>query len=259
MNLRVALALVALREAKLPTASEISKYLSEHWVDAPEIELAEEVPLPDGEPPEGIETFRFGDGLAAISLMPQPIPPEDLEFPCTVAWHWPTAEEEMQEHNSHLVVALVDGPNDPIERHRQLTELVASVAALTDSVGIFWGSGGNAHQAQAFLDSAHQMNDDVLPLELWVAIHFSPEDDGSLSCITNGMEEFGLNEIEVFSSRREPQMLLEFLYNVAYYLIENGPVIHDGETIGMSDEERFLVTFDASKISDQPRVMHIEL
>ncbi|NMC19069.1 MAG: DUF4261 domain-containing protein [Thermogutta sp.] len=259
MKSRVALALVALREPKLPTADQFEDYLGEHWPDAPEIRPAEEVPTPDGEQAEGIEVFRFGDGLAAVSLMNSPIPFEDLEFPCWAAWYWPTAEQEMRTHNSHLLVALVDGPDDPIERHRHLTQLVASAAGLTDAVGIFWGSGGSVHETQAFLDSARQMSAEVLPLELWVAVRFAPEDDDSVSCITDGLEEFGLNEIEVVSSRREPQTLLEYLYNVAYYLIENGPVIHDGETIGLTEDERFLVTFGESRLTDRPRVMRIEL
>lgn len=259
MKSRVALALVALRDPKLPTADQIEDYLGEHWPDAPQIGPAEEVPTPDGEQAEGIEVFRFGDGLAAISLMAAPIPFEELEFPCAAAWYWPTAEEEMRTHNSHLLVALVDGPDDPIERHRRLTELVASAAALTDAVGIFWGSGGNVHESRAFLDSAHQMTADVIPLELWVTIRFVPEDDGSVSCITDGLEEFSLNEIEVVSSRREPQTLLEYVYNVAYYLIENGPVIHEGETIGLNEDERFAVTFEQSRLTDQPRVMRIDL
>lgn len=259
MKSRVALALVALRDPKLPTADQIEDYVGEHWPDAPQIGPAEEVPTPNGEQAEGIEVFRFGEGLAAISLMAAPIPFEELEFPCAAAWYWPTAEEEMRTHNSHLLVALVDGPDDPIERHRRLTELVASAAALTDAVGIFWGSGGNVHESRAFLDSAHQMTADVIPLELWVTIRFVPEDDGSVSCITDGLEEFGLNEIEVVSSRREPQTLLEYVYNVAYYLIENGPVIHEGETIGLTEDERFAVTFEPSQLTDQPRVMRIEL
>lgn len=259
MKSRVALALVALRDPKLPTADQIEDYLGEHWPDAPQIGPAEEVPTPDGEPAEGIEVFRFGEGLAAISLMAAPIPFEELEFPCAAAWYWPTAEEEMRTHNSHLLIALVDGPDDPIERHRRLTELVASAAALTDAVGIFWGSGGNVHESRAFLDSAHQMTADVIPVELWVTIRFVPEDDGSVSCITDGLEEFGLNEIEVVFSRREPQTLLEYVYNVAYYLIENGPVIHEGETIGLNEDERFPVTFEQSRLTDQPRVMRIEL
>lgn len=88
--------------------------------------------------------FHLGDAVAAISLIPAPIPWPDLEGPCATAWWWPEATAQMKKNNSHMIVALLSGSGSPIERHIQLTHLVAAVAEHTHLRSVSTGEPGRS-------------------------------------------------------------------------------------------------------------------
>jgi hypothetical protein len=74
---------------------------------------------------------------------------------------------------------------------------------------------------------------------------------------TVGMRQFGLMDIEVDRCKMNAQDLHEFVSNIAQYLIQSGPVIEDGNTVGGSEDERILVHHRPSMIDPQRRVYKI--
>ena len=114
-------AMLALSSDKMPKPSVVADALR--------------IRLPDGPLPEHVEgdegtiTFHLGSAIAAISLMPVPLPWSELESPCTTAWWWPDAAEEMRDHKQHIIVALIGGEETLLSRHVLLSQLVAAVAA----------------------------------------------------------------------------------------------------------------------------------
>ena len=71
------------------------------------------------------------------------------------------------------------------------------------------------------------------------------------------MKQFGLMEIEVDHCRMNLQELFEFVSNLAHYLIQSGPVIADGNTVGGNEEERILVRHRSSMIDQREMVYKI--
>jgi hypothetical protein len=64
-------------------------------------------------------------------------------------------------------------------------------------------------------------------------------------------------EIEVDRCTMNLQELFEFVGNIAHYLIQSGPIIEDGNTVGGSEEERILVRNRPSMIDPNRRVYKI--
>jgi len=64
----------------------------------------------------------------------------------------------------------------------------------------------------------------------------------------------GLLELEVRDSGREWSDLFEFLANIAHYELVTGVQIGDGETVGGSETERFVVRHTASRYMPETRV-----
>ena len=64
-------------------------------------------------------------------------------------------------------------------------------------------------------------------------------------------------DIEVEQTEMEPSDLFEFVSNIAHYLIQSGPVIADGNTVGGSAEERILVRHLPSMVDDSRTVYKI--
>jgi hypothetical protein len=52
------------------------------------------------------------------------------------------------------------------------------------------------------------------------------------------MNEFGLMEIEAQNARCSHAEILERVFGLAEYLITKGPVINDGETMGLSATDK---------------------
>ncbi len=237
------LSLVMLDESELPEFSSISQYVRDTYADAPEIKLAGTT--------ENLITCTFGEYTAAVTLVPRAIPWSQLEGPCATAWYWPTATEALRDHQSHLLVTLVDEAGKTVCKSTALTQLVAGLVASSRASGVFWGPGRLVHPPQAFLDQAAQLAADDFPLFLWVDFRVERTDSGGTRLYTTGLEALGYTELEVKDYLGEPQTLLEFAYNIAHYQLNQSKVINEGDTIGLTEEvqvtaRRAPSMFDAS-------------
>lgn len=245
------LAMVALRQAEFPSVEDTARFMKATWPDAP---------LPGGAVRKGnVATFHMGEAAGALTLFPMPIPWSQLEGPCSCAWYWPGAEQQMQEHTAHAMVALLDDSSDPVAKAMRLTQLVAAVAQVTDAVGIFWGGGGLVHAPDSFLMLARRMTRDELPLYLWIDFRIDRRTDGpGLTLFTTGLEALGQKEIETQSFDGQPQELLETAFNVAHYLLDKKQEPNDGDTMGLADGRRLVVHHDRSMLDPNKRVLQLE-
>ena len=134
------------------------------------------------------DTFVFGLGNdnAAVALMPAPIPWPDLEGPCATAWWWPEATERMKGRSTHVLIALVGAPDNPIQRHIGLTRLTVAVASLTDAAGIYWGGGRLVYDPQAFIEEAQDASPENLPIPLWVDFRIETMTTDRFGCSRQG-------------------------------------------------------------------------
>ncbi|MCX7422054.1 MAG: DUF4261 domain-containing protein [Planctomycetia bacterium] len=243
-------AMLALSSDKMPKPSVVADALR--------------IRLPDGPLPEHVEgdegtiTFHLGSAIAAISLMPVPLPWSELESPCTTAWWWPDAAEEMRDHKQHIIVALIGGEETLLSRHVLLSQLVAAVAAVTDAVGVYWGAGGLVHEPAEFIEQCDELTiENSLP-HLWVDLRVEENDDGSLCFFTTGLEAFDQYEMEIERSEQSAEEILDLCYSVVHYLISSSAEIQDGESVGRTGEERVPVTHKPSKWDADRTVLSLE-
>ena len=244
------LALVALERAELPTFEHFAAWHAEQFPDAPQPVLAAGT--------DKLMTFTIGDLTAAATLIPRPIPWSQLEGPCATAWYWPEASAEMREHAAHLLIAVVDEGGKSIEKAMTLTRLTAAAVSSSTSIGVFWGPGRLVHSAGAFVEQAVQMKADNLPLFLWIDFRVEQIDDGVYRLYSTGLEALGESEIEVERFDGSPQELLDFVYNIAHYLIDQKKLIRDGDTIGLTDAVQVTVHRGPSMLGGELEVMKLQ-
>ena len=249
MSDSLAIAMVALKDGEAPVPDRVVAELKKRWPDAP--------PARDLSTKKGVLTFKLDDALAAVALMPAPIPWSDLEGPCATAWYWPKAGEAMKAHKAHLIVTLSGGRRTPIDRCLLLTALTAAVTAASNAAGVYWGSGTVLQSPRAFLEVAGEMRQDSLPLRLWIDFRLVPERPGVYSLFTTGMEPFGHMDLEVPKSRQKPEAILDVAYNAAHYLLDRGPVLKDGDTFGTSAEQKIKVRHVASRWGHSSKILSL--
>jgi hypothetical protein len=243
-------AMVALNSRRLPELASILTTLRERCPDCPQ---ASEISRKDD-----AFVFRLGDSMATVSLMAAPIPWSDLEGPCSTAWWWPDATVRMKGHNSHLIVALMGGARSAVQRHVLLTYLISAVAANADPAGIYWGAGTVVHEPTAFQAQSAELSTENLVPHLWVDMRLEQNEDGSLRYFTTCMEAFGCLEIEIDRSRKPPEQILDFCYDIVSYVLMRAATIADGETVGRSADERIKVRHKRS-IWNRGTAMKMEL
>ncbi len=244
------LALIALDQPMLPEFDEVAGELSRFFADAPPLTAAGQT--------ENLLTCLLGQQTVAATLVPAPIPWSQLEGPCATAWYWPDAAGALRDHQAHLLVTLLDEGGRAVDKCSYLTQFVSALASASPAIGVFWGPGRLVHQPRAFVDQAKQMSHENLPLYLWIDFRIEQIADQSLRMFTTGLKALGQLELEVPLYHGTPQQLLEFVYNVAHYLLDKKKQVHEGETIGLTDEVKATVKFGKSMLDDAADVLQLE-
>jgi hypothetical protein len=75
---------------------------------------------------------------------------------------------------------------------------------------------------------------------------------------TTGLSALGHMEIEIPRIEMEPGELREWLLNIMYYLLEKGPVLKHGQTIGMTAEQQIRILHRPSSFGHPGTVIRLE-
>lgn len=181
---------------------------------------------------------------AFVSFIPAPIPTGEAESAADNLL-WPDGSR-FATHQSHVVLGSPGAHRDRIAAMLALTKLATAALRAFDGTGVYWGSGSVTVPREAFLSFAEDASREHLPLFLWCRFQPVRTESGKLGFYTVGLNQFGLMEIEVDHSSWEPSVLTKFVFNIAHYLIQSGPVIKDGDTVGETNEQRILLKYATS-------------
>jgi hypothetical protein len=96
------------------------------------------------------------------------------------------------------------------------------------------------------------------PLYLWVDLRAFRNEDGTTGLFTIGLAPLGHMEIEIPRIKMESGELREWLLEIVRYLLEKGPVLRDGQTIGMSAEQRIRIRHCPSIFGHAGQVIRLE-
>jgi hypothetical protein len=181
---------------------------------------------------------------------PCPISQEDATV--MTAWHWPQAWASLKSHTAHMIVS-VSGEIDPRIKTKLLGQLTAAVVETSPSaIAVHWASADVLWPAKA-LPVIVPAREEKLPVPLCVAVKMSRDVDdrtkrpsGTISGMTRGLAAFGLMEIETRGYGGDPRALNGTLLDLASYLIEAGPVLKDGDTIGPDEATKIIVRHEQS-------------
>jgi hypothetical protein len=203
---------------------------------------------------ETTRVFETASASFLFTLSPSPMPWAELEGPCETAWHWPQATKRMKAHAAQLTVSASSHTLDATDLMLELTRVIAAAALCTPAVGVYWRGATQVHDIKSFISEAVNASRAQLPLYLWLRFGLAREDDETTSLYTTGLAELELMEVELPHSTLDPQTLVDRAFNVAHYLLERGPVLEDGHTIGISETDKLEVKHSPSMWEAERRV-----
>jgi hypothetical protein len=202
--------------------------------------------------------MRGEETVGFLAHMPAPIPGGEAEDNADGNFLWPSGKEEAARHRSHVIVTNIGaGDQTPVQSAIAVARLALVALKLFDGIGVYWGNASVSNSREVFEGFCEDIAEEQVPVPVVLRFQFLRPAENEVGLYTLGMRQFGLMEIEVDRCRMNAQDLFEFVANIAQYLIQNGPVIADGNTVGGSEEERFLVHHRPSMIDQQRRVYKI--
>ncbi len=248
------LAMIPLGPNPKISPSAIKNDLSSTWDDVPTIG-------PTEKSDKMILSFDVGKHAHVfLSLMPGPIPWSDLEGPCATSVLWSDAATVLKPHRAHLLVTIMfDDERSPIEKAKLLTQVTAAVLETCEAaLGVYWCNATLVIQPKLFRDFAVQILPAGPPIPIWVDFRIGKNQDGKIAGFTAGLNALGLMELETTNSTEPPSEVRERFEGLIHYLLANGPVIKDGDTIGEDQNERIKVTYSKSVFGHKQQVMRLD-
>lgn len=252
MSLQISMVLYS--EAPALNADAIQKALSDHW---PNLAKASEITSKvTSTQQDNILSFCLGASDVAIGIMPAPYPWTDLEGPCATSILWPDAAAALRGHTHHAIVS-VRGELPLVELSTLLTQVSAALMASSPAaLGVYWANATLVIPKALFFDFAVEVMPHGAPLAIWVDYRVGwNENKTHSSGFTTGLTSLSLMEMEAKDATEPPSELKKRFDTVAQYLLENGPVIKDGDTVGENANEKIRVVYSESSFGIDGTVM----
>ena len=151
--------------------------------------------------------FDVGDMIAAVSLMPYPIPDGEAEVNAENNYMWEDAVKVAKEHSAHIMVAVLGKEEDILERGKLYTKLVAACCRQKYATGVY--TSGVVFEPAFYEGFADMIKEDDLPIFNWIWFGLYRR-EGGICAYTYGMDVFGKDEMEVLDADAAPDELRDF-------------------------------------------------
>lgn len=208
---------------------------------------------------ENIITVTHGeDTVGFLAHIPAPIPGGEADDNADGNFLWPNGKDEAAKHGSHVIVTNIGGGKQtPVQSAIVVSRLALVALNVFDGIGVYWGNASVCNSRGIFEDFCEGISEKHVPVPMWVRFQLVRASDDEIGLYTLGMRQFGLMDIEVDRCKMDLEDLFEVVSNIAHYLIQSGPVIADGNTVGANEDERILVHHRPSMIDDDRQVYKI--
>lgn len=183
--------------------------------------------------------FSYNGGFAAISLMPGPIPEDEIVYHAGSNFLWKDAVETSKRHKAHLIVSFMGRDIPVLEAGEIMVKLVASACKQKGVLGVY--ANGTVYQPEMYLDCAQMAKDGEFPMYnlVWFGLY---NGKNGVCGYTDGMRSLGYDEMEIIDSKQPTDEIINFLFSVAGYVTSENVTLNPGETIGFTEEQKLPIT-----------------
>jgi hypothetical protein len=210
---------------------KVADYLKNHWNTS----------ISDINGENGTVTFSVQGETIALATMPVQIPWGDIEGTAQYSYNWMTANKDLENHNSHIIVTVMSSKNSELERFKILTKVLSSIVATTNCIGVYQGSQSLLIPREQYLDSAEVLKTNQIPLDLWIYIGLRKSENGN-SAYTYGLTAFDKLEMEFINVKLDLEEMHNFLGNICAYVINSNVTFKSGETLGYTADQKIKIT-----------------
>jgi len=210
---------------------KVSDHLKTNW----------NIPIADINGDNGTVTFSIQGETVALATIPNQIPFEDIQGAAQYAYNWPTAEKDLENHNSHIIVTIISSKNTTLEKFIILTKVLSSIVATTNCIGVYQGSQSLLIPRDQYLDSSESLKLNQIPIDLWIYIGLRKGKTGN-TAYTYGLTAFDKLEMEFINAKLDLEEMFSFLSNICAYVINSNVIFKSGQTLGYTADQKIKIT-----------------
>lgn len=190
---------------------------------------------------EGVAIAFDVDGMmVGIALIEMPIPDGEAEY-----WansNFMTREKSVEaakNHTANIIVSVFGKENAPLKAGELFVKIASSCLKADNALGFY--DCGTVWLAENFIEAAMVMKEGDPPLGDLVFIGLYQNEKG-VSSWSNGLRSFGREELEIVESKKSPSKVYDLMWSISAYIIQEGAVLRDGETVGLTARQKLPLT-----------------
>jgi hypothetical protein len=195
---------------------------------------------------EKTRLIKIGSTVVAALLVNLPLPNDAWDRSVTLDKLWPKAKNVMAEHVAHVIVSTVSATSNQetaLEAAAAVTLVSAALTKTLPTTAVIWATGATITQPERFINSAKSLELRQLPTDIWVGLTWldgmpTAKRKKTLAVLTTGLMPFVSREIEFMPSTLAPPVIADRILGASQLLIIKGPILREGETLGISNNER---------------------
>ena len=202
--------------------------------------------IDDKDTNEETAVLTIQDYQVAIATIPVKIPEQEVENQAEYNYFWKNGVEETSKHKGHIVLSIMNSGKNPVQENLLFSKIASSVMNNSKSIGIYIGGRTLVLKKDFYQANVEMMSETDLPLYNWIYFGLR-EENGKNSVYTNGLANFNKMEMEIIESNISIEELNEMMFNLAHYVISYDVTLKDGETIGLSAEQKLRISESKGK------------
>lgn len=200
-------------------------------------------------------TFNTSGGATVmIAYLDYPAATDEIGAASRLSWLWKTANEETSKHQAQVVISVIGPDSRTLDLYKIFTQAVAGVLETTHSAGVYLGGQYLLLSKGYFTAAARNMvQNQTIPLYCWV--YFGRPGGGN--GFTFGLQEFGLQEMEVVQSSRSETEAHATLYDAAMTVLKSGTRLQDGQILTTDEGAKIKVSLAKGAFLEEQKVLKL--
>ncbi|MCK0126979.1 DUF4261 domain-containing protein [Gelidibacter sp. F2691] len=191
----------------------------------------------------------IGNYKVAIANIKAAIPDEEVEKTAEMNYFWENGVEETSKHKGHIVLSIMNAGDNAVQENLLFSKLASAIMNNSKSMGIYIGGRTLVLKKEFYQANIEMMTEEDLPLYNWIYFGLRKE-NGKQSVYTYGLADFGKKEMEIVESSASLKKLNEMMFNLAHYVISYDVKLSDGETIGITADQKLRISESKGKFLD---------
>lgn len=170
-------------------------------------------------------------GLSLIlGYMDFRIPGNEAEDNAQFNFMWKDAVEVTKTHTAHEVVSIM-GAGDIREQALFYSRVIITLCRMENNIGVY--ANGVVYEPRMVVAMKKAVDENQLPIPILVWCGIGREQNG-ISAWTEGMKNFGFDELEMIEVQKEPGNVHNILLSIVDYCINNDIAFRDGQIVGLT-------------------------